>query len=388
MANPLNPKRDTNKNERVLIMQGGGSLGAYECGVYKAFTKHNIRFDIVAGTSIGAVNAAIIVGSNDSDPSRNLEEFWLTVAEKTIPSFIPDKLRSELSVIYGFVYGNKNIFQPRWSFPPEILYYYFNSPFLYDIKPLKETLTKFVNFDKINEWYRSQSSSGSAARIEKAAERREHPPRLIMTCTDIKKGESVRFDSDRTEIDAGQVIACTGYPFYAVSWVEKNGQYLWDGSLLSNTPLKEVYRASPSTSKLVYIANLFPKTQTDLPSNLFGAWHRARDILFSDKTTESRALDTSKVLSKCMNLIRQTLDLLGNNDGNNDMRQIISQIEEEYQEIVSHQGLIVEDMIQVERTERIHYLFEDADFSFLTIKELIRQGEADAEKVLREKTPS
>ncbi|HZD36541.1 MAG TPA: patatin-like phospholipase family protein [Nitrososphaeraceae archaeon] len=387
MTNILDPQRGTNKHERVLIMQGGGSLGAYECGVYKALVKHNIRFDVVAGTSIGAVNAAIIVGSKDSDSSRNLEEFWLTVAENTIPSFIPDKLRSELSVLYGFVYGNKNIFQPRWSYPPEILYYYFNSPFLYEIKPLEDTLTKFVNFDKINEWYRSQLSSGSA-RNERAGERRKHRPRLIMTCTDIKKGESVRFDSDRTEIDAGQVIACTGYPFYSVSWVEKNGQYLWDGSLLSNTPLKEVYLASPSTRKLVYITNLFPKTQTDLPSNLFGAWHRARDILFSDKTTESRALDTSKVVSKCMKLIRQMIDLLDNTNADKDRKQIITQIEQEYQEIVSHQGLIVEDMIQVERKERIHYLFEDADFSFLTIKELIRQGEADAEKVLREKAPN
>ena len=67
VTNILDPQRGTNKHERVLIMQGGGSLGAYECGVYKALVKHNIRFDVVAGTSIGAVNAAIIVGSKDSD---------------------------------------------------------------------------------------------------------------------------------------------------------------------------------------------------------------------------------------------------------------------------------------------------------------------------------
>ena len=46
--------------ETVLVLQGGGSLGAYECGVYKTLAKHNIKFDIVAGTSIGALNAAII----------------------------------------------------------------------------------------------------------------------------------------------------------------------------------------------------------------------------------------------------------------------------------------------------------------------------------------
>ena len=56
--------RDIQKvqHETVLIMQGGGSLGAYECGVYKALHKLGIEFDIIAGTSIGAVNAAIIAG--------------------------------------------------------------------------------------------------------------------------------------------------------------------------------------------------------------------------------------------------------------------------------------------------------------------------------------
>jgi hypothetical protein len=46
--------------ETVLVLQGGGSLGAYECGVYKTLAKYNVRFDIVSGTSIGALNAAII----------------------------------------------------------------------------------------------------------------------------------------------------------------------------------------------------------------------------------------------------------------------------------------------------------------------------------------
>lgn len=67
--------------ETVLILQGGGSLGAYECGVYKALYRHGIKFDIVAGTSIGAVNASIITGSRSDDPAKALEEFWLDLAE-------------------------------------------------------------------------------------------------------------------------------------------------------------------------------------------------------------------------------------------------------------------------------------------------------------------
>jgi NTE family protein len=70
------------EHETVLIMQGGGCLGAYECGVYKTLHKRDIELDITAGTSIGAVNAAIIAGSKTNNPASDLEHFWLTLADK------------------------------------------------------------------------------------------------------------------------------------------------------------------------------------------------------------------------------------------------------------------------------------------------------------------
>src|SRR5215203_4373706 len=85
--------RESRQTENVLVLQGGGSLGAYECGVYKTLAKHNIKFDIVSGTSIGAVNGAIIVGSKNDDPAKDLEDFWLDVSEKITPSFLPDNTR-------------------------------------------------------------------------------------------------------------------------------------------------------------------------------------------------------------------------------------------------------------------------------------------------------
>src|SRR5581483_672312 len=74
-----------NKIENVLVLQGGGSLGAFACGVFKALIKKNIKIDIVAGTSIGGINAAIIAGSKDNEhPERTLEEFWLELAENSV----------------------------------------------------------------------------------------------------------------------------------------------------------------------------------------------------------------------------------------------------------------------------------------------------------------
>src|SRR5215218_7535394 len=75
--------------ENVLILQGGGSLGAFACGVFKALVKKKISMDIVAGTSIGAINGAIIVGSKSDHPENDLEEFWLEIAESNY-KIIPD----------------------------------------------------------------------------------------------------------------------------------------------------------------------------------------------------------------------------------------------------------------------------------------------------------
>ncbi|MGH9998928.1 MAG: patatin-like phospholipase family protein, partial [Nitrosopumilaceae archaeon] len=92
--------------ETVLVLQGGGSLGAYECGVYKTLHKHKIKFDIVAGTSIGGINAAIIAGSKNNEPAKDLEDFWLTLAETVTASFLDDKSRAFLSSMYSAMWGN------------------------------------------------------------------------------------------------------------------------------------------------------------------------------------------------------------------------------------------------------------------------------------------
>src|SRR5215831_20231021 len=92
-----------NKLENVLILQGGGSLGAFGCGVFKALANNNIKLDIVAGTSIGGINGAIIAGSIDKEhPERNLEQFWLELGENSVDLTVPlmewvyDKSRDHL----------------------------------------------------------------------------------------------------------------------------------------------------------------------------------------------------------------------------------------------------------------------------------------------------
>ena len=366
-------------------MQGGGSLGAYECGVYKTLERQGIEFDIIAGTSIGAVNAAIIVGSRSEFPAKTLEQFWLTLAENVTPFFLPDHIRSVYSSIFASLYGNKNAFEPVRHSPTtffnnySIFYDYKKTiPHLYDINPLKETLRTFVNFDKINSHYKNNINNKSFPHEET----KRTSPRLIMTCTDIQKSESVTFDSDAMEIDADHVIACAGFPFYGIAWTEKDGKYLWDGSLLSNTPLREVIDVSPKNNKRVYIVNLFPKNQEELPMNMFDIWHRARDIVHTDKTDHN--IRMSKVISKYLTVMREMHDLLNNVHIDESMKDIFFQVEKEYHKLATDRGAIIEEITKIERNEDIHFIFEDADFSIATIKKLIKQGEDDAEKALKE----
>lgn len=374
-------------HEIVLVMQGGGALGAYECGVYKTLDKHGIEFDIVAGTSIGAVNAAIIAGGRDRSSAKTLEKFWISLSERINPSFFADNVRDIFSSMFASFYGNKNAFEPVWRYTDSLFNYYSIlsnytriPPHLYDVKPLEDTLAKFVDFDIINRQYRSgittnYVSSDGAGRVS---------PRLIMTSTDIQRSESVTFDSDRMEIDAGHVIACTGFPFYGLPWTKKDGLYLWDGSLLSNTPLREVIDASPRNHKLVYIISLFPKIQRELPSNMFDIWHRARDIIYTDKTDHN--IHMSRIISRYLTVMRNMHDLLTNVHMNEAMKDTFLEIEKEYRKLATDRGAIIEDITKFERKEDVHYIFEDADFSLSTIQKLIRQGEKDAEQVLQEKS--
>ncbi len=353
-------------SETVLVMQGGGSLGAYECGVYKTLTKHGIKFDIVAGTSIGAVNAGIIAGSRAGHPEKDLEDFWLDVAETVTPSTMSDNLRAMMSSSYGAFYGNPKVFSPVWLMPQNVNkssgYLPYGLPHLYDLTVLKSTLQKYIDFSQLNS---------------------QKIPRLIVTCTDVQKSEVVIFDSKTTNLDADHLVACAGYPYYGISWIQKDGKYLWDGSLLSNTPLREVIDSSPRRDKKVYIVNLFPRLQEKLPETLADVWHRARDIMHTDKTDHNVRM--SKVISKYLLLLKELHDIISSVELNGEMRDRLMKIEPKYRRLVNTRGSIIQEITRIERSEETPFMSEDADFSIATIKKLIKQGEEDTEKTLAAK---
>jgi NTE family protein len=344
--------------ETVLVMQGGGSLGAYECGVCKTLSKHHIKFDVISGTSIGAINAAIIAASRENDVEKSLENFWLDMAETITPSFLPDNIRSFCSSMLVGMWGNPNNFKPISGFSNP---YYFSYlfPYLYDSTPLKKTLNKYVDFKKL---------------------KNHDSPRLIVTSVDIQKSKSVTFDSKYVNIDADHILASAAYPFYGISWIEKDGRYLWDGSLMSNTPLREVIKASPKNNKKVYMVNLFPRFQKELPKNMFESLHRARDIMGTDKIEHD--ISMSKISSRYLILLKEMHDIIDESNLEEKLKKRFEKIEPEYHKLAGERGAIIEDIVCIERSEDSHFVLEDADFSLVTIKQLIRQGQEDAERIL------
>jgi len=362
----LSTHNDKNLNfETVLVLQGGGSLGAYECGVYKTLDRHRIKFDIVAGTSMGGINAAIIAGSKSDAPVKNLEDFWLNLAETVTPSFLSQDKRAQLSSMFVSMWGTPNAFQPTWFIPNLFNFLNYNRPYLYDVEPLKKTIRNYVDFEKL----KNPSS-----------------PRLIITSTDVQNGKPSIFDSKYDKINESHIVAGCGYPFYGIAWTEISGRYLWDGSLLSNTPLAEVINASPVYDKKVYVVDLFPHIQENLPKNMMEAWHRARDIMDSDKT--EHAIRMSKIISRYLSLIKNMHDFIESSNLDEKAKKEFEKIESEYDKLACQRGTIIREIIRIRRQEEgdSQFLFENADFSLATIKQLIRDGEKDAEKVLSTKS--
>lgn len=345
--------------ETILVLQGGGSLGAYECGVYKALHRHGIKFDIVAGTSIGAVNASIITGSRSDEPAKALEEFWLDLAEGVTSPGLPDNIRPYFASMYSAFFGNPKMFFPKWFIPSADYFMPYFWQYMYDITPLKKTLDQYVDFQKIQSPKR---------------------PRLIITSTDIQNAKPSVFDSKYDHIEADHVLASAGYPFYGISWTQKSGKYLWDGTLLSNTPLREVINASPKLDKNVYVVDLFPKNQPELPNNMFEVWHRARDIIHTDKTEHN--IHMSKTITRYLKLIREMHEILSSSTLDEKGKSKLALLEQEYHKLASERGSIINQIVRIQRHEHVHFLLEDADFSIATIKELIEKGEKDAKEAL------
>ena len=281
----------------ALLLQGGGALGAYQAGVYEALWEAQVHPDWVAGISIGAINCAIIAGNAAQARVAKLREFWELVTSTPLlggaavaawtpfaagdtgngtapgistgfadlPSLalrgdLAKGLLNQVSAGVALALGAPAFFAPRtlvpWLQPAGSL----EATSYYDTGPLRSTLERLVDFDRIND--------GAL--------------RLSVGAVNVRTGNFVYFDNTTHRIGPEHVMASGALPpgFPAI---EIEGEHYWDGGLVSNTPLQWVLGSQPQQDTLAFQVDLwnargaFPRTMGEVTT-------RQKEIQYSSRT--------------------------------------------------------------------------------------------------------
>jgi NTE family protein len=281
----------------ALVLQGGGALGAYQAGVFQALAEAGLEPDWISGISIGAFNSAIIAGNPPEARVEKLRLFWEAVTQPYVqwqapfawpgaaaeaavsvaprpsdfwtfasalaPALKADAARGFLNqwaagrVLFN---GTPGFFALRpvtpWFWPGSSM----RATSYYDTTDLKRTLERLVDFDRIN----------------------NQPMRLSVGAVNVRTGNFVYFDSTKDRIRPEHIMASGALP-PAFAAVEIDGEYYWDGGLISNTPLRWVVDARPQQDTLVFQVDLWP-SRGELPRNMAHVNTRQKEIMYSSRT--------------------------------------------------------------------------------------------------------
>jgi NTE family protein len=246
--------------------------------------------------------------------------------------------------------------QPQYFFDPRSWTY------LYDHFPLAKTLDKYIDYKKLN----------------LAAMKEELPEvlRLIITAVDVMTSKPLVFDNTKMEIKSKHILASSGYPIYGFPWVEvEDSVYAWDGSLLSNTPVREVLSVSPRDDKNIFIVENYTRNTHRLPSNMAEVESRAKDIVFCDKNMDN--IKMSRLITRHIQLIERLYEVFEKLVDQSKLEpEEIKMIKSEYNTLIDNYGAEIKSVTRIIRSEvESPTILQNADFSPKTIKDLISQGE-------------
>ena len=246
----------------VLVFQGGGALGAYQAGVYQALQEAGVEPDWVIGTSIGAINAALIAGNPPEQRVARLREFWTRIRHTPMTQMMSATpfLGGQMATAATMSSGVRGFFEPNpfaWlgtstRLGPEAAGYY-------STKPLQKTLEGLIDFDLLN----------SAS------------PRLTVGAAHVQDGEMRYFDSRDERLDVRHVMASGALP-PAFPAVRIDGELYWDGGILSNTPVEAVFDDNPRRSGLVFAVHMWAPTGPE-PSSLAAVATRQKDLQYASR---------------------------------------------------------------------------------------------------------
>lgn len=244
--------------QTVLVLQGGGALGAFECGVVRALEEDGIFPDVVAGVSIGALNGAIIA-AHPRHATEALESFWSDLSVQT-PAIPCERAATAMTSLGILAFGVPNFFHPRWlpslttpmTPPPSWTSFY-------DIAPMRALIAKYVDFPTL------QNS----------------PVRLLVGAVNVTTGELEIFDSYVDQLTPDHILASGSLP-PGFPWTEIDGKAYWDGGIVSNSPLDIVTDRCGPDGKRVFIVDLF-SGQSALPSNMVEVMARRNEIVYAER---------------------------------------------------------------------------------------------------------
>src|SRR5215471_13299027 len=258
----VNVIRKQANGQVVLVLQGGGALGAYQGGVYEALHEAQVEPDWIIGTSIGAINAGIIAGNAVEQRLDRLKEFWRRVERNAFWNLLPgwtgvaDSLSAWATVtggIPGFFEANLHAFLgghvPLGT----------DSAGYYSTAPLRRTLTDLVDFDLIN----------------------RNTPRLMIGAANVRTSMMRYFDSREVEIKVEHIMASGALP-PAFPAICIDGELYWDGGILSNTPTEAIFDDNPRRNSLVFAVHVWNHTGPE-PNTIWEVLHRQKDIQYSSR---------------------------------------------------------------------------------------------------------
>jgi NTE family protein len=346
--------------KRVLVLQGGGALGSYQAGAYQALCHFDFEPNWIAGISIGAINAAIIAGNPPEKRVGRLKEFWELVSSPVPwnPVSSGDRGRSlfnEASAALIATFGVPGFFQPR--FPPAPLWPQGSPQALsyYDTAPLRATLERVVDFDRIND-LKTRLSVGAVS----------------VTTGNFRYFDNYEFKRLGKKIGPEHIMASGALPPGFPS-IEIEGEHFWDGGISSNTPLDYVLDENTTDDLLIFQVDLF-SARGSLPVSLLEAAEREKDIRFSSRTRLNT--DKNKQVHNARKALRELIGKLPEDLKNDPSVEILCRAAKENTVTVVH---------LIYRSKNYESSSKDYDFSHVGMVEHWGAGVRDVHLSMRHK---
>jgi NTE family protein len=345
---------------RVLVLQGGGALGSYQAGAYQALCRGGFEPEWVAGISIGAINAAIIAGNPPEKRVERLKQFWEMVSPPVAwnPITKGDRERSyfnETSAALIATFGVPGFFSPR--IPPAPLWPQGSpqSQSYYDTAPLRATLERLVDFDRIN-----------------ACETRLSVGAVSVTSGNFRYFDNLEFRKLGKKIGPEHIMASGALPPGFPSIVIE-GEHFWDGGIASNTPLDYVLDEETRKDLLIFQVDLF-SARGHLPTSLLEAAEREKDIRYSSRTRMNT--DKAKQVHNIRNALRDLIGRLPADFDGDPTVEILREAAKENTVTVVH---------LIYRSKNYESSSKDYDFSRVGMIEHWGAGERDVHLSMRHK---